>query len=327
MASEAPSSRRWTARLLQLLPRRRRRAPDVQPAVVQASADTRLIRRSRRTHRRRPSVSRPAISSVPYSQSNSAPILPSQAAVRIRRVDDTRELLDTNHSATLMYSVLADGDMIEGRDMLAIVDRLSDEDEYQMSIPEYQYFHERLRSANMRARAGRQVVNGYYIPSRRQARAHALADNLALEFHRNMRLLNSNRIGSNTNAYECAASEEQIEALPTIVMEKGETRSIKEIFDSIREDGASSEQNYEDFDGVTRSYSECAICLSDFEAGDKITSLPCGHFFHLTGCVKEWLKNHARTCPTCRADICAGSCGSDDVNSHSATMATSEDLT
>lgn len=47
--------------------------------------------------------------------------------------------------------------------------------------------------------------------------------------------------------------------------------------------------------------SECVVCISGFEAGDSITTLPCAHIFH-TECVKSWLetKNH---CPVCKFEI------------------------
>ena len=46
---------------------------------------------------------------------------------------------------------------------------------------------------------------------------------------------------------------------------------------------------------------ECVICLSEYEAGDSITTLPCAHIFH-TECIKSWLqsKNH---CPVCKFEI------------------------
>ena len=45
----------------------------------------------------------------------------------------------------------------------------------------------------------------------------------------------------------------------------------------------------------------CIICISDFEIGDKVTSLPCLRVFH-TECIKSWLqsKNH---CPICKYNI------------------------
>eukprot|EP00178_Gracilaria_changii_P001588 TRINITY_DN121_c0_g1_i1.p2 TRINITY_DN121_c0_g1~~TRINITY_DN121_c0_g1_i1.p2 ORF type:complete len:289 (-),score=50.87 TRINITY_DN121_c0_g1_i1:359-1225(-) len=288
MASEAPSSRRWTSRLLHLLPRRRRRAPDSQRPSV-APADTRL------------------------------------AAVRFTRLDGVDDVHDNNHAhERVMYSVLADVDVIEEGDMFAIVDRMSDDDDYQVARPEFQYFQERVRYGSAR--------NAYYFASRRQTRANRLTDDYVMEFRRNVRMLRNSAAAApvdpaSTSRYECAASDDQIEALPTIIIEKGETRSVKEIFNSMREDSATNEHVADECGGLMTSYTECAICLCEFEPGDEITALPCGHMFHLTGCVREWLRNHSRTCPTCRADICAPSCSSDDVNSHSATMATSEDLT
>ncbi|KAI0562573.1 hypothetical protein FGB62_58g127 [Gracilaria domingensis] len=323
MASEAPPSRRWTSRLLHLLPRRRRRAPDSQRASV-APVDTRLVRRSRRNRHRRPSDARPRTAPFTYSQSNSAPTLPSQAAVRFRRLDGVDDVHDNNHAhGGVMYSVLADVDVIGDGDMFAIVDRMSDDDDYQVARTDFQYFQERVRYGSHR--------NAYYF-TRRQTRANRLAEDYMMEVRRNVRMLRTSAAvatadPTSANRYECAASDDQIEALPTIILEKGETRSVKEIFDNLRDDAATSEHTSDECGGLMTSYTECAICLCEFEAGDEITALPCGHFFHLTGCVREWLRNHARTCPTCRADICAPSCGSDDVNSHSATMATSEDLT
>ena len=45
----------------------------------------------------------------------------------------------------------------------------------------------------------------------------------------------------------------------------------------------------------------CIICLSNFDIGDNVTSLPCLHMFH-TECIKSWLqsKNH---CPVCKLNI------------------------
>jgi len=50
---------------------------------------------------------------------------------------------------------------------------------------------------------------------------------------------------------------------------------------------------------------ECYICLSAFEAGDKVRTLPCKHEFHLP-CVDKWLTQMHRTCPTCRCDVVTG---------------------
>ncbi|MCO5571529.1 hypothetical protein L7F22_025272 [Adiantum nelumboides] len=48
--------------------------------------------------------------------------------------------------------------------------------------------------------------------------------------------------------------------------------------------------------------SQCPICLSDFQDGEKIRVLPlCNHGFHMQ-CVDAWLCNHS-SCPNCRADL------------------------
>uniref|UniRef100_A0A5B7BGK5 Putative RING-H2 finger protein ATL8 n=1 Tax=Davidia involucrata TaxID=16924 RepID=A0A5B7BGK5_DAVIN len=62
-------------------------------------------------------------------------------------------------------------------------------------------------------------------------------------------------------------------------------------------------------------FSDCAICLAEFVAGDEIRVLPqCGHGFHV-GCIDTWLGSHS-SCPSCRqllvvsnsrCDKCGGS--------------------
>ncbi|KAI8456617.1 hypothetical protein BY996DRAFT_8685707 [Phakopsora pachyrhizi] len=54
---------------------------------------------------------------------------------------------------------------------------------------------------------------------------------------------------------------------------------------------------------------ECALCLSDFEVGDLIRILPCGHCFHQQeiqqNCmgIDSWLLKSKRLCPICRMSI------------------------
>ncbi|XP_031115306.1 RING-H2 finger protein ATL78-like [Ipomoea triloba] len=44
---------------------------------------------------------------------------------------------------------------------------------------------------------------------------------------------------------------------------------------------------------------DCAICLSEFAAGDRVRVLPkCNHGFHVR-CIDKWLSSHS-SCPTCR---------------------------
>jgi hypothetical protein len=45
----------------------------------------------------------------------------------------------------------------------------------------------------------------------------------------------------------------------------------------------------------------CALCIDDYEKGDIIRELKCGHLFH-ADCVDEWLLQVRRSCPVCNRD-------------------------
>mmetsp|Transcript_43458 Transcript_43458/g.55813 ORF Transcript_43458/g.55813 Transcript_43458/m.55813 type:complete len:295 (+) Transcript_43458:77-961(+) len=47
--------------------------------------------------------------------------------------------------------------------------------------------------------------------------------------------------------------------------------------------------------------STCCVCLEDYELGERVTRLPCGHLLHCE-CVSGWLKKHC-TCPVCRYEL------------------------
>ncbi|ESO00026.1 hypothetical protein HELRODRAFT_101303 [Helobdella robusta] len=53
-------------------------------------------------------------------------------------------------------------------------------------------------------------------------------------------------------------------------------------------------------DQSARNQTSCVVCMSEFELGHHLRSLPCAHEFH-TACINKWLKVN-RTCPICRAD-------------------------
>ncbi|OIW14773.1 hypothetical protein TanjilG_05394 [Lupinus angustifolius] len=53
--------------------------------------------------------------------------------------------------------------------------------------------------------------------------------------------------------------------------------------------------------------SDCAICLTEFAAGEEIRVLPhCGHGFHVT-CIDTWLKSNS-SCPSCRQVLTVSRC-------------------
>ncbi|XP_068651697.1 RING-H2 finger protein ATL13-like [Aristolochia californica] len=56
---------------------------------------------------------------------------------------------------------------------------------------------------------------------------------------------------------------------------------------------------------------DCAVCLCEFEADDKLRLLPkCSHAFHLE-CIDTWLLSHS-TCPLCRGSLIPD-CSSNDA--------------
>ncbi|KAL3944892.1 MAG: hypothetical protein SGBAC_001037 [Bacillariaceae sp.] len=53
---------------------------------------------------------------------------------------------------------------------------------------------------------------------------------------------------------------------------------------------------------MTTCSTACSICIDDFEAGEKIRLLPCGHAFH-TECILPWLTRRQGCCPMCKTRV------------------------
>ena len=46
----------------------------------------------------------------------------------------------------------------------------------------------------------------------------------------------------------------------------------------------------------------CPVCQCEWELGDEVRVLPCGHQFH-THCIDHWLTKHQASCPLCKKDV------------------------
>ncbi|XP_057771335.1 RING-H2 finger protein ATL16-like [Salvia miltiorrhiza] len=66
-----------------------------------------------------------------------------------------------------------------------------------------------------------------------------------------------------------------------------------------------SETSDDSDDAKSQSQSrDCAVCLNEFQRGEKLRAIPnCSHVFHID-CIDIWLQNNAN-CPLCRTSISA----------------------
>ncbi|CAN8320646.1 unnamed protein product [Cochlearia groenlandica] len=47
---------------------------------------------------------------------------------------------------------------------------------------------------------------------------------------------------------------------------------------------------------------KCAICFEEFNNGERVVTLPCGHDFHEDVCVVKWFET-SHFCPLCRYEL------------------------
>lgn len=46
----------------------------------------------------------------------------------------------------------------------------------------------------------------------------------------------------------------------------------------------------------------CSICTMNYENDDKLTLLPCKHYYH-DDCINQWLSKFSKKCPICRVNL------------------------
>jgi Ring finger domain len=70
---------------------------------------------------------------------------------------------------------------------------------------------------------------------------------------------------------------------------------------SLREDDDDDLKKPSASGGVQDEEPHCSICLGEYEEGETLTKLSCGHLFH-EECISSWCSNHTR-CPLCNYDL------------------------
>jgi hypothetical protein len=89
---------------------------------------------------------------------------------------------------------------------------------------------------------------------------------------------------------DAASSSEDAAVLDAPCKEAGLDPAVLAAFPTVR------------FEEAASSAPECAVCLSEFDAGDAVRLLTvCRHAFHVV-CIDSWLAAHT-ACPLCRCEL------------------------
>lgn len=73
---------------------------------------------------------------------------------------------------------------------------------------------------------------------------------------------------------------------------------INDYINSLYDESKLSEEDFNKLNRIKQNF-ECNICMDDKSEG---VLLNCNHVFCET-CIKQWLINNKKTCPTCRKEV------------------------